>query len=67
MVRQVPIERMFVETDSPYLAPQARRGKENFPGYVKYIAEKIAEVKDMDIEEVAEITSRNAEEFFDLK
>jgi TatD DNase family protein len=66
-VKEVPIERLFIETDSPFLAPQAERGKENYPGYVKYVAQKIAEVKNLSIEEVAEITSRNAEDFFSLK
>lgn len=67
VIKKVPIDKMFVETDAPFLAPQTKRGKENFPGYVKYIAEKIAEVKEMSLEEVAEITSKNAEEFFSLK
>lgn len=67
VVKKVPMEKMFVETDAPFLAPQAKRGKENFPGYVKYVAEKIAEIKNISLEEVAEITSRNAEQFFSLK
>jgi TatD DNase family protein len=65
-VREVPIEKIFVETDSPFLAPQPVRGKENFPGYVKHVAEKLAEIKDMDMKEIAEITSRNAENFFGI-
>jgi len=66
VVREVPLERIFVETDSPFLAPQEKRGSENYPGYVKYIAGKIAEIKGMDFEEVADITSKNAEDFFSL-
>jgi TatD DNase family protein len=66
-VKEVPIERVFIETDAPFLAPQIERGKENYPGYVKYIAQKIAEVKNLSIEEVAEITSKNAEDFFSIK
>jgi len=66
VVREVPLEKVFVETDSPFLAPQEKRGSENYPGYVKYIAEKIAEIKGMDFEEVASITSKNAEDFFSL-
>jgi len=66
VVREIPIEKIFIETDSPYLAPQDRRGKENYPGYVKYIAQKIAELKDLTIEEVAAVTSKNAEDFFTL-
>jgi len=67
VVREIPIERIFIETDSPFLAPQEKRGKENYPGYVKYVAEKIAEIKKLSVEEVAGITSKNAEEFFSLK
>ena len=66
VVREIPIEKIFIETDSPFLAPQEKRGKENYPGYVKYIAQKIAELKDLTIEEVAAVTSKNAEEFFTL-
>ncbi len=66
-VKEVPIERIFIETDAPFLAPQAERGKENYPGYVKYVAQKIAEVKNLSIEEVAEVTSKNAEGFFSIK
>jgi TatD DNase family protein len=65
-VREVPIEKIFIETDSPFLAPQPVRGKENFPGYVKHVAEKIAEIKGMHMEEIAEITSKNAENFFGI-
>ncbi|MEA2015754.1 MAG: TatD family hydrolase [Actinomycetota bacterium] len=66
VVKEVPLERIFIETDSPFLAPQAKRGSENYPGYVKYVAEKIAEIKGLSIEKVAEITSENAENFFSL-
>jgi TatD DNase family protein len=66
VVREIPIEKIFIETDSPYLAPQDKRGKENYPGYVKYIAQKIAELKDLTLEEVAAATSKNAEDFFAL-
>ncbi len=48
------------------MAPQDKRGKENYPGYVKYIAQKIAELKDLTLEEVAAATSKNAEDFFSL-
>ena len=66
VVKEIPIEKIFIETDSPYLAPQDRRGKENYPGYVRYIARKIAELKDISIEKVAAVTSKNAEDFFGL-
>jgi len=66
-VKVVPMERMFIETDSPFLAPQEHRGKENHPGFVKYVAQKISEIKEIKLEEVAEATSKNAIEFFKLK
>jgi TatD DNase family protein len=59
VARRVPLERMLVETDSPYLAPVPYRGKTNQPGYLKYVAEKLAEVKGISFEEVAEATTRN--------
>jgi TatD DNase family protein len=66
VVREIPVGRIFIETDSPFLAPQAKRGKENYPGNVKYIAQKIAELKNLTLEEVAAVTSKNAEDFFSL-
>jgi TatD DNase family protein len=61
--RQVPMERMLIETDSPYLAPVPFRGKTNQPGYVKHVAEEIARLRGIPVEEVARHTSRN---FFTL-
>jgi TatD DNase family protein len=66
VVKRVPLERMFVETDSPFLAPQEKRGKENYPGYVRYIAQQIAGIKEVALDEVARITSMNAENFFKI-
>lgn len=62
-VKKVPIENILIETDSPYLAPVPNRGKLNEPSNVKYVAEKIAELKSIPIEKVAEITTNN---FFKL-
>jgi TatD DNase family protein len=67
VVKEVPLERMFLETDAPFLAPQQVRGKENYPGYVKYIGEKIAEIKNTSFENVASVTSKSAMDFFNLK
>jgi len=67
VVREVPLERMFLETDAPFLAPQQVRGKENYPGYVKYIGEKIAEIKNTSFDNVASVTSKSAMDFFNLK
>lgn len=59
VVRITPLERILIETDAPYLAPVPHRGKTNQPAFVKQVAEKIAEVKSISLEEVSEITSRN--------
>ena len=63
----IPLEKMFIETDAPYLAPQPKRGQENYPSYVKYVAEEIAQIREISIEEVASVTSQNAIDFFKLK
>ncbi len=63
----IPLEKMFIETDAPFLAPQAKRAQENYPSYVKYVAEEIAQLRGISIEEVAAVTSRSAIEFFKLK
>jgi len=60
VVVEVPLEKMMVETDSPYLSPKPHRGKKNEPAYVVHVAEKIAELKDMSLEEVAERTTNTA-------
>jgi TatD DNase family protein len=60
----VPLDRLLIETDSPYLTPHPFRGKRNEPSYVKYVAEKIAEMKEIGAEEVAERTSDNARNLF---
>ena len=62
-VKKLPIDNILIETDSPYLAPVPNRGKLNEPANVRYVAEKIAELKGMSVEEVAEITTNN---FFTL-
>ena len=62
----VPLEQLLLETDSPFLAPVPFRGKRNEPSYVRYIAEKIAQVKGTTIEKLAAITSDNAKNLFHL-
>jgi TatD DNase family protein len=66
VVRNVPLERMLVETDSPYLTPVPHRGKRNEPAYVRYVAETIAGVKGLSLEEVARGTTRNVRELFGI-
>ncbi|MBS0468175.1 MAG: TatD family hydrolase [Proteobacteria bacterium] len=60
----VPMDRLLIETDSPYLAPVPYRGKTNNPSYVPYVAKQIAAVKGLAVEEVAQATSRNFEQLF---
>ncbi len=64
VVQEVPLERALVETDAPYLAPVPYRGQRNEPGYVKYVAQAIAELRGMAVEEVAKQTTENAEKLF---
>lgn len=64
IIEMVPNERMLIETDSPYLSPEPLRGRRNDSRNVKFVAQKIAEVKGISLEEVAQITYRNAEKLF---
>lgn len=66
VVKEVPLESIVLETDSPYLAPVPFRGKINSSKYLEYIANFIAEIKNISVEELAEITSRNASSLFDF-
>lgn len=65
-VRNIPLNRMLVETDGPFLAPMPWRGKRNEPAYVTYTANKIAELKNISLAEVAKETTRNCETLFRL-
>ncbi|WP_010681079.1 TatD family hydrolase [Acetivibrio cellulolyticus] len=67
VVRCIPMERLLIETDCPYLTPEPHRGKRNDSSYVRFVAEKVAEIRQMDFEEVAEATLRNAKELFKIK
>ena len=64
VAREIPLDKLVLETDSPYLTPVPFRGKENKPAYVRYVAEEIAKIRDVSVEEIIDITTRNAEEFF---
>lgn len=59
VARSIPLDRLLVETDAPYLAPVPYRGKPNEPAYVKHVAEAIADLRQISLEEVAAATSRN--------
>ena len=65
VARFVPLERTLIETDSPYLAPVPHRGKTNNPSLVPFVAQQIAEIKGLPVEEVARVTSANTERLFD--
>lgn len=63
----VPLERLLIETDAPYLAPHPNRGKRNEPAYITLVASEIARLRNMTYEAVCEITTNNAFEFFRIK
>lgn len=65
-LKAIPIDRLLIETDCPYMAPEPHRGKRNDSRYVRYVAEKIAAEKGLSFEEVAKITSDNAKRLFGI-
>lgn len=66
IVRAVPLEAVILETDAPYLAPEPFRGKRNEPAYVDYVAKKIAELKNVSVEEVKAVTTETAKKLFHI-
>lgn len=67
VARKVPLDRMLIETDAPYLAPAPFRGRTNEPGLVKYVAEEIARLRDLPLDQVAEATSSNFFNLFNIR
>ncbi len=66
VAKNVPLENLLLETDDPYLTPEPYRGTENQPDYVKYVAQRIADLKEISIQEVAQASTRNANEIFNF-
>ncbi len=66
VAEEIPLEHILIETDCPYLAPVPFRGKQNQPAYVKYVAEKVADLKKIKLAEVEKITDRNCQKLFRL-
>ncbi|MEH7887055.1 TatD family hydrolase [Bacillus sp. JJ1609] len=67
VAESIPLDRLLVETDCPYLTPHPYRGKRNEPAYVKLVAEEIAGLKGLSFEEIAEATTKNAKKIFGIK
>jgi TatD DNase family protein len=66
VIERMPLERLLVETDAPWLAPEPHRGKQNEPTYVEFVARKVAELRNQSFESIAEQTTENAMGLFKL-
>jgi TatD DNase family protein len=66
VLEQVDVRHLVLETDGPYLSPAPYRGKRNQPAYIRYVAEKLADVKNITLERAAAITTENARQLFRL-
>ena len=64
VAKEIPLEYLLIETDAPYLAPHPYRGKRNEPSLVPLVAQEIARLKELPVEEVAKVTTENAKRFF---
>ena len=67
VAKEIPLEMLLIESDSPYLTPEPYRGKRNYPALVRYVAEKIAEIRGISCEEVIEKTCENGKRLFGIK
>ena len=65
-VKKLPLSRLLLETDCPYLAPEPFRGQRNEPAYVQYVAQAVALIKEVPVEEVAQVTTQNAKALFEI-
>lgn len=66
VVRWIPLDKLLIETDCPYLTPEPHRGKRNDSSYVRFVAEKVAEIKQISVETVADVTLNNAKSLFNI-
>ncbi len=66
LIRKMPSDRFMVETDCPFMTPELYRGKRNEPVLVKYVAQRISEIRKTSIEKIADISTKNAQAFFDI-
>jgi TatD DNase family protein len=64
LIRKMPLDKIMIETDTPYMTPEPHRGQRNEPVLVQYVAKRIAEIKNLKIEKVAEVTFENAKNLF---
>jgi len=64
LIRKIPLDKIMIETDTPYMTPEPYRGERNEPVLVQYVAKRIADIKSLKIEKVAEVTTRTARELF---
>ena len=62
--RSLPLDKLLIETDSPYLAPVPNRGKKNEPSFLSFTAQKLADIKDLSKQEIAKITTKNFNNLF---
>jgi len=67
IVKRIPLESLLVETDAPFLTPEPFRGKRNEPSYVRYTAQKVAEIKKISFEKAADVTTENALRVYRLR
>jgi TatD DNase family protein len=66
VAKEVPVDKLVLETDAPYLTPVPFRGKTNKPAYVRYVAEEISKLRNVELDELIDITTENAERFFQI-
>lgn len=66
ILKEIPLSNLLIETDAPYLAPTPNRGKRNEPAYTKFVASKMAEILNLEVSKIEEITTKNAEKLFKI-